>query len=166
MNRQFIHSVYLMLIVQSMFSQSSNIGKIPVLNFDQLEPYLHMDDDSVHLVNFWATWCIPCRQEMPALQAIEEKYSNDKLKVLLVSLDFPGQLEKSLVPYLKSNNIRSEVVLLNDPDQNRWIDLVDKFWAGDIPFTLIYGKDFRLGYARQFNFKDLDSIIYSKLNSK
>ena len=166
MNRQFIHSVYLMLIVQSMFSQSSNIGKIPVLNFDQLEPYLHMDDDSVHLVNFWATWCIPCRQEMPALQAIEEKYSNEKFKVLLVSLDFPGQLEKSLVPYLKSNNIRSEVVLLNDPDQNRWIDLVDKFWAGDIPFTLIYGKDFRQGYARQFNFKDLDSIIYSKLNSK
>jgi thiol-disulfide isomerase/thioredoxin len=149
-----------------MFSQNNEIGKIRVVNFDQLEPYLHQDDDSIHLVNFWATWCVPCREEMPAIQAVEKKYATKKLKVLLVSLDFPGQLESKLIPYLKSNNIRSEVVLLNDHDQNRWIDLVDRSWSGDIPFTLIYGKDFRQGYARSFNFEDLDSIINSKLNSK
>ena len=155
-----------MLISQFMWSQTENIIKIPVLNFDQLEPYLHQDDDSLHLVNFWATWCVPCREEMPAIQAVEEKYRNSKFKVLLVSLDFPVQIEKSLIPYLKSGNIRSEVVLLHDPDQNRWIDLVDKSWSGDIPFTLIYGKNFRQAYARQFNFEDLDSIIHDKLYPK
>jgi len=161
-----IGSVLLMLIVQNMYSQTDAAGKVRVVNFDQLEPYLRQDDDSIHLVNFWATWCVPCREEMPAIQEIEKKYSNMKFKVLLVSLDFPGQLESKLIPYLESNNIRSEVVLLSDTDQNRWIDLVDKSWSGDIPFTLIYGKYFRQGYARQFNFEDLDSIIYGKLNSK
>ena len=149
-----------------MYSQTDDTGKIRVVNFDQLEPYLHQDDDSVHLVNFWASWCVPCREEMPAIQAVEEKYSQMKFKVLLVSLDFPGQLESNLIPYLKSKNIRSEVVLLNDPDQNRWIDLVDKSWSGDIPFTLIYGKNFRQGYARSFNLEDLDSIIHDKLYPK
>jgi thiol-disulfide isomerase/thioredoxin len=149
-----------------MYSQPENSIKIPILNFDQLEPYLHQEDDSVHLVNFWATWCVPCREEMPAIQAVEKKYANMKFKVLLVSLDFSSQLEKSVIPYLKSNNIGLKVVLLHDTDQNRWIDLVDKSWSGDIPFTLIYGKNFREGYARQFKFEDLDSIIHDKLYPK
>jgi thiol-disulfide isomerase/thioredoxin len=156
----------MMLIFKSMSSQTHEISNVRVVNFDQLEPLLHQDDDTVHLVNFWATWCVPCREEMPAIQEVEKKYSDMKFKVLLVSLDFPSQVEKSLIPYLKSNNIRSQVVLLNDPDQNRWIDLVDKTWSGDIPFTLIYGKNFRQGYARQFKFEDLDSIIHDKLYPK
>jgi thiol-disulfide isomerase/thioredoxin len=166
MIRWVVLCVYFMLICQTMLSQSEENAKIAVVNFDQLSPYLHQDDDSVHLVNFWATWCIPCREEMPAIQKVEKKYADMKFKVLLVSLDFSSQLEKNVIPYLKSNNIRSEVVLLRDPDQNRWIDLVDKSWAGDIPFTLIYGKNFRQGYARQFNFEDLDSIIHDKLYLK
>jgi thiol-disulfide isomerase/thioredoxin len=166
MNRPVFMCVIMILIFNSLYSQTREIANVSVVSFDQLEPYLHEDDDTVHLVNFWATWCVPCREEMPAIQAVEEKYSHDKFKVLLVSLDFPGQLESSLIPYLKSNNIKSQVVLLNDPDQNRWIDLVYKSWSGDIPFTLIYGKDFRQGYARQFNFKDLDLIIHNKLHPK
>lgn len=156
--------VSLMLIGQTMLSQSDDIRKIRVMNFDQLEPYLHQQDDCVYMVNFWATWCVPCRQEMPAINAVAEKYSHENFKVLLVSLDFPDQLEKNLIPFVKSNNIMSEVILLDDPDQNRWIDLVDKSWSGEIPFTLIYGKDFREGYSRSFNFEDLDSIIYLKLH--
>jgi len=155
-----------MMTGYTMWSQPENTGKIPIMNFDQLEPYLHQEDDTIYLVNFWASWCVPCREEMPAIQAVEKKYSHMKFKVLLVSLDFPGQLESNLIPYIKSGNIRSEVVLLNDPDQNRWIDLVDKSWSGDIPFTLIYGKNFRQGYARQFKFEDLDSIIHDKLYPK
>jgi thiol-disulfide isomerase/thioredoxin len=141
------------------------IREVRVMNFDELQPYLHQNNDTVYLVNFWATWCAPCRKEMPAIQAVEEKYANQNFKVLLVSLDFPAQLKSSLIPYLKSNNIRSEVILLNDPDQNRWIDLVDKAWSGEIPYTLIYSKDFRESYTQAFTFEELDSIIYNKLNS-
>lgn len=133
------------------------------MDFNQFEPFLHKTGDTVYMVNFWATWCLPCRKEMPAIQAVEKKYKNEKFKVFLVSLDFPKQLDSSLVPYLESNKINSEVILLNDPDQNRWIDLVDKNWSGEIPFTLIYGKDFRDSYAKTFTFETLDSIISSKL---
>lgn len=79
--------------------------KIRVLNFDQLEPYLHFRNDTVYLVNFWATWCAPCIAELPAINAVEKKYSGKKFKVLLVSLDLPRQLESRLIPFLLSHQI-------------------------------------------------------------
>lgn len=151
------------LIYNPMKSQVEITDDIKVLNFDQLEPYLHKNNDTVYLVNFWATWCAPCIKELPVIQAVEAKYVSEKFKVLLVSLDFPGQLNSKLVPFLKSKDIKSEVILLDDPDQNRWINLVDKNWSGAIPFTLIYGKDFRDSYAHSFDFETLDTIINLKL---
>jgi thiol-disulfide isomerase/thioredoxin len=144
--------------------QVQDYDEVRVMNFDQLAPYLHLNNDTVYLVNFWATWCAPCRKEMPAIKAVAEKYADKPFKVLLVSLDMPGQLETSLVPYLKANGIDLDVILLDDPNQNRWIDLVDKSWSGELPFTLIYGKDFRESHSQTFTFENLDSIINSKIN--
>jgi thiol-disulfide isomerase/thioredoxin len=150
----------------TMHSPENEQKEVKVLNFDQLQPYLHKNDDTVYLVNFMASWCAPCRKEMPAIQAVEEKYRDKNFKVLLVSLDFPTQLESALIPYLQSSNIKSEVILLNDPNQNRWINLVDPNWEGEIPFTLIYGKDFRESHSGALTFEKLDSIIHPKINSK
>lgn len=48
------------------------------------------------LVNFWASWCVPCRAEMPALEAIAAKYNSDTFMVLPISLDIgAGGLEKA-----------------------------------------------------------------------
>jgi thiol-disulfide isomerase/thioredoxin len=138
--------------------------EVKVMNFDKLQPYLHRSDDTVYLVNFWATWCLPCRKEMPSIMAVEEKYGNKNFKVLLVSLDFPGQLESNLLPYLAKNNITSQVILLDDPDQNRWINLIDPNWSGELPYTLIYGKDFRESHYGEMSFDQLDETIGNKIN--
>ncbi|HEX2935328.1 MAG TPA: redoxin domain-containing protein [Bacteroidales bacterium] len=145
------------------FSQSKP-SKVPVLNFNQLEPYLHRQTDTLYFINFWATWCVPCREELPAIEAIGEKYKNDKLKIYLVSLDFPKQLESRLIPFIRTNKIKSDVILLNDPDQNRWIDKVDASWSGEIPFTVIYDRTSRKSYAKAFTLQELESIINIKLN--
>ena len=145
-------------------SQVNKVNKIQVVNFDQLEPYLHKTNDTIYLVNFWATWCAPCVKELPSITAVEQKHANKKFKVLLVSLDFTKDLNTRLEPFVKSKNITSKVFLLNDPDQNRWIDKVDPAWTGEIPFTLIYGKGFRNSYPNTFTFEELDSIINLKLN--
>jgi thiol-disulfide isomerase/thioredoxin len=155
--------ISLMLLVKTLAPQVPEVKKLRVVNFDQLEPTFHLKNDTIYLINFWATWCAPCIAELPAIKAVEKKYSDKKFKVILVSLDLPGQLKTRLIPFVQSNKITSEVILLDDPDQNRWIDKVDKEWSGEIPFTMIYGKDFRNSYTKPFNFKTLDSIINRKI---
>jgi thiol-disulfide isomerase/thioredoxin len=139
---------------------------VPVMNFKQFEPTLHLKNDTVYLVNFWATWCGPCRDELPAIEKVREKYKSNKFRILLVSMDVPNQLNSRLLPFIKSYEIKSDVVLLDDPNQNVWINKVDPGWSGEIPFTVIYGKDFRESYNQSFTYQSLDSILNLKLNSK
>ena len=161
----FMALITLLLVFKLNFSSINKSESIPVVNFQQFEPYLHYNNDTVYLVNFWATWCLPCREELPAIEKVGQKYQDKKFRILLVSLDIPNQLNSRLIPFVKSHNIKSDVILLDDPHQNNWIDKVDPGWSGEIPFTVIYGSTFRNTYAQQFSFNELDSIINLKLNS-
>jgi len=145
-------------------TQQSFQNKIMVMNFDQFEPYLHQQTDTLYLINFWATWCAPCREELPAIEKVQKKYSNRKFKVILVSLDFPNQLESRLKPFIRDNKLKSDVILLNDPNQNRWIDKVDPSWSGEIPFSVIYKQNSRESFPQSFSCNQLDSIINLKIN--
>jgi len=156
--------LFFCLSFQTSYSGSTEEVKVDVLNFSQLEPLLNQKNDTVYLVNFWATWCAPCVAELPAIKAVEDKYRNQKFKVLLVSLDMPGQVKSRLIPFLLSRKITSKVVLLDDPRQNVWIDKVDPNWSGELPFTVIYGKNFRESHSQTFDFKTLDLIVKQKLN--
>jgi thiol-disulfide isomerase/thioredoxin len=134
-----------------------------VLSFDDFEPHLHFSNDTTYLVNFWASWCTPCVEELPAFERIGREYGDEELKVLLVSLDFPKQIESRLMPFIEKNNIRSEVLVLNDPDANKWIDRVDPGWSGSIPATLIYNRDKRIFHEGAYTYKELKTIIETKL---
>ena len=147
------------------FSVLPDKKAIPVVNFKQLEPQLHLKNDSVYLINFWATWCGPCKEELPAIEKVGEKYKDEKFRIMLVSLDLPNQLNSRLIPFINASQIKSDVILLDDPRQNEWIDKVDPGWSGEIPFTVVYGRDFRNTYNKSFSYQELDSIIKLKLNS-
>jgi thiol-disulfide isomerase/thioredoxin len=161
--REIFFNLILLSVFSAGFSQISVPNSVQVLNFEQFEPTLHRQTDTLYLINFWATWCAPCREELPAIQSMDEKYKNSKFKVILVSLDFPNQLESRLKPFIRDHHIKSTVILLNDPKQNQWIDKVDPSWSGEIPFTLMYSRTFRESYAKSFTLGELDSIIHLKI---
>lgn len=163
MKRAAFILIFFLLSGPVLQAQAPQVKNIRVVSFNELEPLLHQKNDTVYLVNFWATWCAPCVKELPAIQAVEKKYAGQKFKVLLVSLDMPNQLNSRLIPFIRSNQITSPVVLLDDPDQNRWIEKIDKNWSGEIPYTLIYGKKFRDSYTQAFSYQTLDSIINRKI---
>ncbi len=137
---------------------------IRVLNFQQLQPYLEKNNDTIYVVNFWATWCAPCIKEIPYFEELQQKYHDKNLKVLMVSLDFPNQLQTRLIPFIEKENMKNEVVLLDDPNSNRWIPLIDKNWTGAIPATLIYGENFRKFYQQEFTFLELEEIVLPLLS--
>lgn len=138
--------------------------KVEVYSFEQLNQWLTREDDSLYVVNFWATWCAPCVKEIPDFEKIHAQFSKDKVKVLYVSLDFPGQIDSRVVPFIDRLNMQGQVVLLNDPDSNRWIPEVYEKWSGAIPATLIYGRGFREFYEKEMTYNELKSILLPLIN--
>ncbi|APG64943.1 thioredoxin [Tenacibaculum todarodis] len=138
--------------------------KIESYNYDALKPLLHINDDKVYVVNFWATWCAPCVKELPAFEKIKSEYATKNVEVLLVSLDFPKQVDKRLIPFIEKNKIQSKVVLLDDNDEQRWISEIDKDWSGALPATLIYSKNKRTFYEQSFDYNTLQNEVQTFLN--
>lgn len=98
-------------------------------------------EDTLYVVNFWASWCKPCVQELPALDSLNTQTQNTAIKVLLVCLDFSEELNTKVIPFLKKKNIQSECVLLDEVNGNDYINKISTDWSGAIPATYFkYGS--------------------------
>ena len=139
----------------------SYLDGIPVYNtFADLEPIFRFENDTTYVVNFWATWCEPCRKELPYFEEFNEKFNTEKVKVVLVSLDFPKQLKSKLVPYVQKQQLKSKVVVLLDGKYNNWLDKVSPEWSGAIPATIIYKGGQQLLVATPFeNYEELKKVV-------
>jgi len=135
---------------------------IEVYNFEEFERFLKEEQDQIYVINFWATWCKPCIQELPYFEAAQNKHKD--VRVILVSLDFPNKLQSQLIPFVKKNSIQSQVILLDDPHENEWIPKVDSTWSGAIPATLMVKGSKRKFYERSFNEKELENEILNFKN--
>jgi thiol-disulfide isomerase/thioredoxin len=132
-----------------------------VIKWDEFEKLTLRKSDTTYIFNFWATWCKPCIRELPYFNSLQDKFQGKKIKIYLVSLDFRRQFETVLVPFLKKNNIREQVMLLDEPDYNLWIDRVDPSWSGAIPATLVVNNSngIRKLYEMEFTEETLTQTL-------
>jgi thiol-disulfide isomerase/thioredoxin len=158
MKRLIIIPVFIFISI-SVCSQQN----VEIYTFNVLQNILNKKNDTVYVVNFWATWCKPCVKELPYFEKLNKEYS-EKVKVLLVSLDFEDQLETRLIPFLNQRNIESEVILLNESNPNDYIDKVSTEWSGAIPATIIFNKNGSDFYEQSFEYEELVSAVELKLN--
>ncbi len=134
--------------------------KIPVYKIDKLLSRIEKNNDTLYIVNFWATWCKPCVQELPDFEKINAEYKNQKVKVILVTLDFKEELKKRVVPFIKKNKYTTEVILLDEVDGS-FIDKVSKDWSGAIPATLLIKNNKKEFIGRKMNYEELKEKIIS-----
>lgn len=137
---------------------------LKVYDFNSLEKLLTTTNDTTYVVNFWATWCAPCVKELPYFEQLHTDYANKKMKIILVSLDFPSKYESNLKPFILKNKLQSKVVALNDKDSNSWIPKVDENWSGAIPATIIFTKEKRQFYEQSFDYEELKTEVNKFLN--
>jgi thiol-disulfide isomerase/thioredoxin len=90
------------------------------------------------LVNFWATWCDPCRDEFPDLVKLDEEYRAKGLEFVAISLDDPRDIKTKVPQFLSEMHAKMPVFLLNVPDPEVAINAVDREWSGALPATFLY----------------------------
>jgi len=100
------------------------------------------------LINFWATWCVPCREEYPDLVKIYEEYKG-KIDFLTVSLDEPTELDTSVPKFLAEMKAPMPAYLLLRDDDEEAMAVVSKEWMGALPFTILYDAKGAVLYSRQ-----------------
>jgi len=127
-------------------------------SFAHLEKRLQEDTNMVIVVNFWATWCKPCVEELPYFEQLQANYADKSVRVLLVSLDFKSQKEKRLRPFLTENPMQSEVALLADQDADTWIPRMHRDWDGAIPATMVIGPHKRAKGFHREKFEDYEEL--------
>ena len=137
------YSIVFILFYILTFAQSSAQSVKPI-DSDALKALTYTMNDTTYVVNFWATWCSPCVKEIGFFEELHRQRESEKVKVILVSLDFPNQIESRVIPFLKEKEITADVLLMTDLDYNSWIDRIDPSWSGAIPATLIYNKETRV----------------------
>ena len=145
---------FIIVNLSALFSQNYK-----VYSFDEFQPLLNQQNEKVYVINFWATWCKPCVKEMPSFNQLYEKYQNKNVEIILVSLDFGNNVNARLFAFSKAQNIKSKIVILDDPDSNSWIDKVSSNWSGAIPATLIYNNKSRKFYEKPFTFSELEEEL-------
>ena len=135
--------------------------EVPIYeNFSDIEHIFQYKNDTTYVINFWATWCKPCVEELPYFETLHNIHAEDKVKIILVSLDFPNQIESKLYPFIEKHNLKSEVIVLLDGKYNDWIEKVDEKWSGAIPITVVYKGDNRVFVEDQFHsVNELEALL-------
>jgi thiol-disulfide isomerase/thioredoxin len=99
------------------------------------------------LVNFWATWCVPCRMEFPDLVKINADYRGRGLEFVLISADDVSEIKTSVPKFLREMRAASmPAYLLNAPDTEAAISQVDPAWGGELPATFLFDRQGKLAY--------------------
>ncbi|MEY4133859.1 MAG: hypothetical protein RL386_209 [Bacteroidota bacterium] len=132
--------------------------------YDSLAPLLERNSDTLYVINFWATWCAPCVAEMPFFETLHQNMGKEKVKVLLVSLDFEKDIQSKLVPFLKARRLGPDVLLLADNRYDVWINRVNPDWSGAIPATILLKNGKQQFFEESFpSYAALEELVKKNL---
>ena len=130
--------VILFLIISciTVFSQSNE--KITVNTIDKAKLYKLIKErkGKILFLNVWATWCIPCREEFPAIVKLADDYNN--VEFVGISADFPDEVESKIIPILRSVKVNYKNFVSGFSGDEELINTLDEKWNGALPATFIY----------------------------
>lgn len=100
-----------------------------------LQAYIEHADHPL-IINFWATFCVPCNKEIPYFQSTVETYKTQHVELLLVSLDLPDYYPARIAAFAQSYGYTCSLAWLDETDADYFCPKIDPRWTGGIPSSL------------------------------
>lgn len=144
-----------MLAISGMEAQT-----IPKWKIGELEEHIKKSGKPI-IVNFWATYCIPCIEEIPYFQDVIKNYKDQEIELLLVSMDFeemyPGKIRK----FADKLKFKAPIVWLNETNADYFCPIIDPRWSGVMPATLFVNNKtgFRSFYEEKISKEKFEQEI-------
>ncbi len=131
---------------------------------DQFKALRKNDSGKLRLVNFWATWCAPCVQEMPEIQTMLRMYGHRAFEVTTVSINYPDEKPAALAALTKLH-ATSRNLILGATDIYTLLAAFDPDWNAAVPYTMLIKPNGEVVYKNQgpINPLELRRIIISNL---
>ncbi|MCA1630345.1 MAG: TlpA family protein disulfide reductase [Acidobacteria bacterium] len=125
-----------------------SLPAVAEIDLEGLKKVLARGDDPAKarplLVNFWATWCDPCREEFPDLVKVNNDYKDRGLDIVVISGDEVSEIKTGVPKFLSRMKATMPAYLLNVPDMEVVINTVDTTWGGDMPATFLFDRAGRI----------------------
>lgn len=114
--------------------------RIPQIDGKGIQKELAKRKGKVVVLNLWATWCAPCRQEFPGMVKLYDKYRNRGVDVIVISVDGVED-EAKVVEFLRQQKAKMPAFIKKPGDSEKFINAVDRDWPGAIPYTVVYDRN-------------------------
>ena len=124
------------------------LAQVKKIKITDLEAHMQNSDHPL-VISFWATWCAPCVEEIPYLQEGVAQFADQKVELVLVSLDFPKDFPRKLEAFVKNKNYKATIYWLDESDADYFCPKIHARWQGGIPATLFVNN--KTGYRRFFD---------------
>jgi thiol-disulfide isomerase/thioredoxin len=126
----------LLVVFCFLFIWKIQAQEVKLITVSQLESRFKQGKDTIYVVNFWATWCKPCVNELPEFEKFKSANKGKPVKVILISADLKSKLESGVKPFVKAHNLTGEIYLLNEAPSS-YNERISPDWSGALPGTLI-----------------------------
>ncbi len=136
-SRQLLLLPLLLLAVAAAHGEKGAGPGLRTATSKQVLEEVHRPGAKVILVNVWATWCVPCREEFPDLVRLHRDFEKRGLRLVLVSADFDDDRETTVRKFLVAQGVDFPSLLKEEKDEV-FIDGLDPRWSGALPVSLLY----------------------------
>jgi thiol-disulfide isomerase/thioredoxin len=144
---------------------------IPKWKIGELEAFIK-NSEKPTVVNFWATFCKPCIEEIPHFQKLVRQYEKDSVQLLLVSLDLKEMYPEKIKTFAEKFKFNEPIIFLDETNADIFCPAVDEKWSGAIPASLFinnktgYRKFFEQEMSEQKFETELKSLVAVSANKK
>ena len=135
-NVRIEHATFANMNVQTHTSARSVSPDVEVIDLKGVQRLIRYRKGKPLLLNFWATWCLPCKEEFPDLVKISQ--STLHAEVIGISLDYPDEKDSKVVPFIKNQRVPFDIYIASFRKPEEFINAIDSTWNGAVPATFFY----------------------------